>query len=473
MIVKSLIRQHMELKPIDVEIVLTPGLPTISILGLPDKIIQESTKRIQTALLNQGFQLPKARQVIVNLWPRDHKKSSLGLDLAIAIGILHESGQKVFSETEQVVYGELDMNGFVRAPEDLHLFEGKEQKILTGEGDQSYDFDVEVLKELKDTASTQKRKTKEAKTLRPSFLYSEYPVAAARLLKIVAAGEHSLVLVGPPGTGKTTFVESVISFLNPPSLAQLHELKKSAIYYREKINWRPVIKPHHSSTPLSLVGGGSGLLPGEIVRAHHGILILDELLEFSNEVQSMLREPMESGRIRLARAGRQQDFSCQALVLATSNLCPCGEYVPSSFKNCRCSSLQLRRYLQKLSGPFVDRFSIFHFTNRWISSTAKEETESSEEILKQIEKAVFFRSHERGQQTSNNTLSFEEVYKDFESENVRNLVPSFQSKRRELSFLRVARTIADLSSSKKINIEHVRHSLDFTFFPFEEIKKSF
>lgn len=452
--------------------VLTPGLPTISILGLPDKVIQESTKRIQTALLNQGFQMPKARQVIVNLWPRESKKSSLGLDLAIALGILHESGQKPFTDMQQIVYGELDMNGFVRAPRDLHLFELESHSLLTGVSEQVYDFDAEVIEELKTSPFLKKGQRPEASFNRPPFLFDEYPKEAAELLKIVATGEHSLILVGPPGTGKTTFAESVEGFINPPTPAQIRDLKKSEIYYQQKISWRPVIKPHHSSSPLSLVGGGNHLHPGEIVKAHQGLLILDELLEFSNEVQSMLREPMESGKLRLARAGRQQEYLCHALVLATSNLCPCGEYVPSSFKNCRCSSLQLRRYLQKLSGPFIDRFSIFHFTNRWTSQMGKD-SETSQDLLTQIERSTEFRLKTRGQKKNNGVLSASEVRCDFESEKINSILPAFPSKRRELSFFRVARTIADLEMSEKIKINHVRRALDFTFFPFEEIKKVF
>lgn len=471
MILKSFVREQMTLKPVEVEIVLTPGLPIISILGLPDKIIQESTKRIQTALLSQGYQLPKARQIIVNLWPREGKKSSLGLDLAIALGILHESGQKILPDTNDYIYGELDMQGRVRAPEDLILLNQLDESVLTGESKMSFDFDTKVLSEISSEVVFKKSQNAKNFLLRPPFLYQSFPKAIANLLKIVSVGEHSIMLAGPPGSGKTSFVDSVASFLEEPNEEQKREIKKNSYFFEQKLSWRPVVKPHHSSTALSLVGGGSQMLPGEIVRSNQGILILDELLEFSQDAQSVLREPMESGFYTMARAGRRQQFPCRAIVLATSNLCPCGEFTPSSHKICRCSSLQLRKYMQKLSGPFVDRFSIFCFSNHWRTSNSTAQ-ESSSKILEDIQKSIAFRK-KRGQQNVSEITPVEEIITTFESEKVKKLLPYFKSKRRESSCLRVARTIADLEFSEKIKIEHIEKSLHYTFFSFEEIKKIF
>lgn len=462
----------MSLKPIEVEVVLTPGLPTISILGLPDKIIQESAKRIQTALINQGYQMPKARQVLVNLWPRENKKSSLGLDLAIALGILHQSGQRPIIDLEQPIYGELDMDGRVRRPKDLVLLDEQKTAILTGEGGGPCDIDVDVLTDLKSIPFRKNRQTQESGTHRPPFPIMNFPDAAAELLKVIATGEHSVAVVGPPGTGKTSFVESLPSFLAEPNDQQRREIRKSAYYFSQQKHWRPVVKPHHSATALSFTGGGGSVLPGEIVRAHHGVLILDELLEFSKDVQSILREPMESGVLNLARAGRREQFDCKTLVLATSNLCPCGEYAPSNSKNCRCSSLQLRKYLQKLSGPFVDRFSVLQFTNNWHFSDG-DPLQESEKILEHIQNAITFRKESRKQVSPNENLPLEQIYKNYLEVNTTQVIPQFKSKRREMSFLRVARTIADLQFSEKINQSHLEKSLHYTFFPFEEVKKVF
>jgi magnesium chelatase family protein len=463
MIIKSFVRDQFSLRPIDVEIVLTPGLPVISVLGLPDKVIQESTKRIQAALLNQGYQMPRARQVIVNLWPRDIRKSSLGLDLAIALGILIESQQKVALDPNMVVYGELDMQGAVRVPQDISMIDQIPMMLLTGASKSSLGVNHFELSELKANPKWVEASHVSQVPQRPSFLYPSLNPLVCELLKIVASGEHSLLLAGSPGTGKTAFVDGVSAFLAPPDDSQMHEIKKNSFYFKQSGEWRPVVKPHHSSTVLAFSGGGNTLVPGELMRAHQGVLILDELLEFSTGVQSLLREPMESGVFHIARAGRRHEFSCQALFLATSNLCPCGEFSPTSQKMCRCSSLQLRRYLQKLSGPFIDRFSIFQFTTHW-SKTSQKEFVPSEDVLNSIEQAVNFRKTVRKQNIPNEMMqSFENKFS----------LPNFKSKRREISCLKIARTLADLDFSEEIKSLHIEKALHYCYFPFEQIKKIF
>lgn len=461
MIIKSFVRDHFSLRPVDVEIALTPGLPVISVLGLPDKVIQESTKRIQTALLNQGYQMPRAKQVIVNLWPRDIRKSSLGLDLAIALGILVETGQRPALDPELVVYGELDMQGAVRVPKDIVMMDTRPPLLMTGVGESSLRggrFEISALKEAPQWVESVDI---QEEFQRPLFLYPTLNPQVCELLKIVACGEHSLLLAGPPGTGKTAFVDGVAAFMAPPSQRQIRDIQKNSLYFKQSAAWRPVVKPHHSSTALAFSGGGNGLVPGELMRAHHGVLILDELLEFSRSVQSLLREPMEAGVFHMARAGRRHEFLCQSLILATSNLCPCGEYSPQSHKMCRCSSLQLRRYLQKLSGPFVDRFSILQFTNNWNESEQKEFV-TSHVVHEQIKQALEFRENERQQKLSNEISV---------CPSVKLSLPNFKSKRREIACLKVARTIADLDFSLEIKNIHIEKSLQFCYFPFEQIKK--
>lgn len=463
MIIKSFVRDHFSLIPVEVEIALTPGLPVISVLGLPDKVIQESTKRIQTALLSQGYQMPRAKQVIVNLWPREVRKSSLGLDLAIALGILVESEQRPPLDPDMVVYGELDMQGSVRVPKDIQMMDQMPPLFLTGIGNSSLRGNRFELGALKEDPQWVESAWVPTESKRPPFVYPLLNPQTCELLKVVALGEHSLLLAGPPGTGKTAFVDSVAAFVAPPTERQTREIQKSAFYFKQSGLWRPVVKPHHSSTVLAFSGGGIGLVPGELMRAHHGILILDELLEFSIGVQSLLREPMESGVFNMARAGRRHEFPCESLILATSNLCPCGEYIPNSHKICRCSSLQLRRYLQKLSGPFVDRFSILQFTTQWDQAEQKDFVKS-QAVLQHIDQALVFRSRERKKTDSS---------EQSQGEGTNLSLPKFKSKRREIACLKIARTLADLDFSAEIKSEHIEKSLQYCYFPFEQIKKNY
>lgn len=472
MIIKSFVRQSFSLEKVDVEIVLTPGLPTISVLGLPDRVIQESTKRIQAALLSQGFHMPKGQQVIVNLWPRENKKSSLGLDLAIALGILHETGQKNLPEDDFFIYGELEMDGRVRAPQDLLFIHDEKFKILTGRSCEKFVFSSYSLENLRSEPILVRGEEKYKKWIRPPFLLESYASEKSFLMKCVAHGEHSLILCGSPGSGKTSFADGVASFLSPPNDAQAREIIKNDIYFSQTSDWRPVIRPHHSTTSLAFIGGGNLLKPGEIIRAHHGILILDELLEFSKEVQSALREPMDTGSLYLARTGQRQKFLCQTLVLATSNLCPCGEFIPDQFSRCRCSSLQLRRYLQKLSGPFVDRFSILQSTSHW-GDHQNNEGERAPKILEDLQKTFEFQKEMRAQTVPNQLLNCEEIKEKFIDKKTLSLLPHFKSKRREQSCLRLSRTIADLHFSEKIERSHVEQALQFSYYPFENLKKIF
>lgn len=471
MILKSFIRDGMSLLPVNVEVVLTPGLPTITILGLPDKIIQESGKRIQAALLSQGYQMPKAKTVMVSLSPREIKKSSLGLDLAIALGILHVSGQKILERETATIYGELDMHGNVHAPEDIGLLGWVGGELLTGMGATSLSGSYAVIHDLRSEPELKMASEPLRYWERPEFPYQSYSTEAAEILKIVSAGEHSVVLAGSPGSGKTACVESVASFLAEPTSAQAVDLQKSDYYFRKKNTWRPVMKPHHSTTALAMVGGGSLAQPGEIVRSHQGILILDELLEFSNEVQSVLREPMENGTLSISRILGRRMYDCKSLILATSNLCPCGEYLPQKLNRCRCSSIKLRQYLQKLSGPFVDRFAILQFTSSW--KKQNEQEVSAEQILKAVTAAVQFRLLKREQHVPNGWLSLPDILPTADKEIGKHNLPQFPSRRRELFFWRVARTIADLDASETITSYHLEKSLFLTFFPFEEIKKVF
>ena len=366
MVIRSFIKTDCGFRPMQVEVVLVPGLSQIQILGLADQVIKESSKRILSALRHQGFRVPPGKQVLVNLQPLNLRKSSQGLDLAIALGLLLESEQidpLHFDLTQNYVYGSLSLKGDIHAPDDLQLlnYERFSHQVLTGPSADSFRFvrqEVKCLSELKEVEPRPAEPDLfrcEPHSLSPM----EFHPKLARLMSVVAVGEHPLLIAGHAGSGKTTVVEHLARILSPPADEVFLEAKKHWKLSGRDLCHRPIVQPHHSATPVSMIGGGRPLKFGEISLAHGGALILDELLEFHPLVQSALREPMEKGVIHLARAGTRGHFPADSVVLATTNLCPCGNFQPGATFQCLCSSLRLRSYIEKLTGPFLDRFSIF------------------------------------------------------------------------------------------------------------------
>ena len=365
--IKSFIQSDFGFRSVKIEVVLVPGLSQIEILGLPDQSIRESSKRILSALRCHGFRIPPGKQALINLHPHHLKKTSQGLDFAIALGILLESGQidgEFFDFKKGYCYGSLSLKGDVLVPEDLSLlnFEEFNSPLLIGRNKKLWNFPTSQIKDLGDftnieavSASKTHFQCQPSK-YNPNIYFED---RLARLIKIVAVGEHPLLIAGYAGCGKTTLVENLVTLLNPPDQKIFLESKKYWLISGRELNTRPVVQPHHSATPLSVIGGGRPLRFGEISLAHGGSLILDELLEFHPQVQSALREPMEKGMIYLSRTGARKFFPAASLVLATTNLCPCGHFQPGVNFQCRCSSLKLRNYIERLTGPLFG--SLCHF----------------------------------------------------------------------------------------------------------------
>lgn len=478
----SLIRENNSLVPVEVEITLLAGLPTIQYLGLPDQVIKESIHRIKSAIRQQGFEFPRAQQVLVNIRPNHLKKSSRGLELAVAAGILWETGEvPVPPGLEKLfIYGELGLSGEVFEPEDLASdFEGGESaQVLTGSlSSVCCPFARRVLRELKDLSQPvfhppeMRALTVERPREGLGFYYSE---KQAEILSVVALGGHSLLLAGPSGSGKTTMAKVLPALMSAPRPEEILEIKKinKDLHHGDSF-WRPVIHPHHSSTPLALVGGGVPPMPGEISRAHRGLLILDELLEFDTQVQESLREPMEEGSLRLSRGTRAVRYPAMAQVVATTNLCPCGDYTPGCTPSCRYSKYRCQAYAQRLSGPIVDRFEILHFSQHRRRLWSDDEVRiSGEEILEKIESArEWLRGLGRGSVLNSRrpVMELESEYGSFFFEHMMN--KDLGSHRRFQATLRVARTFADLEQSERITGRHFDLALDITWKPFEKLKR--
>ncbi len=449
-----------------VEVVLVPGVSQIQILGLPDQMIRESSKRIISALRYQGFRIPPGKQALVNLHPNDLKKSGQGLDLPIALGILLESEQLQvadFDFKKNYCYGSLTLKGEVQAPRDLEFlnFENFQHLVLTGVSESPWRFDVEEIKELKDVPSRQWRpgQPEKFRPIEPTYNTElQFDSTLARLMALVALGEHNLLIAGFAGSGKTTMVENLATILNLPDEKSFLEAKKYWMLSGRDLAGRPVVQPHHSATPSSMIGGGRPLKFGEISLAHGGALILDELLEFHPLVQSALREPMEKGVIYLSRMGTRQTFPADSLILATTNLCPCGQFQPGATYRCQCSSLRLRSYVEKLSGPFLDRFALFHIVGKPKLSVKV----SLKDIKAEVDEARLFQTNTRQQTLANQRLSLKQLKAMLAESIDESFIPHSKSHRRRLSLLRVARSLADLEFSEKIKQVHLEEAQNWT-----------
>jgi magnesium chelatase family protein len=444
--VNSYIRQRGEMVPVEVELSLAPGLPQFHFIGLPDTAIRESALRIRSAIREQDFDLPKAQQVLVHLKSTHLKKTSRGLDLAIAAALLWETEQLSKPPEVPIVYGELTLKGEAVMPDDADELEPESDRtIITGAGKTDVGYRSIRLGELRDLAlQIEPIEAKPTpKFSRPLAKVDEVPRAAARLAAIVAAGEHAVLIAGPQGTGKTTLVELITTLIDEPSIDEFESMRKIWKRAGQTLQWRPILKPHHSITPLAMIGGGSNLWAGEITRANGGVLIMDELLEFDPLIQEALREPVESGVISLVRAGNSKSYPAQLLLLATTNLCSCGKFVPHAKNHCRCSRAQRGRVLNRLKGPFVDRFSILALSDSWAGSGTEEiDAVCVSSVQEETQRAIEFRKS-RGQTVPNARADASELGKtltDFQRKNLRHT----GSRRRQNALLRVARTIADL-----------------------------
>lgn len=476
----SLIHEHNRLIPTEVELSFQPGLPQIQFLGLPDQGIRESIHRIKSAIRSQGFEFPKAQQILVNLRPSYLKKSSRGLELAVAAGILWETGQlKKPDMGEALVYGELSLSGEVFEPEDLVAdFEGfRDLVVYTGQGSsKNVDFARCAFRQLRELESPEfiPAVAKDFVIARPELGLDYYfPRRQAEILRLVALGEHSVLLAGPSGSGKSTIAKTLASLLKSPTSEQMNVIVRNQREFKDEVpTWRPIVHPHHSTSPLGLIGGGAPPFKGEIARAHQGLLILDELLEFHPRAQEALREPMEEFRIRIRRGRYIEEQETDALVIATTNLCPCGDRVPQTRVMCGRSLKKCQSYAERLSGPLVDRFQIAFFTRK------REDGEKilGSEILQEVEAARDF--HEKLAQSDprfekvSSKWTWDELIADLPPFYLEQLFPKeISSRRRELATLRVARSIADLKQEVKLQPGHIEEALKFTYTPFEALKR--
>ncbi|MEK1905080.1 MAG: YifB family Mg chelatase-like AAA ATPase, partial [Pseudomonas sp.] len=382
-IVHSRAQVGVEAPPVTVEAHLANGLPSMALVGLPETAVKESKDRVRSAILNAGFDFPP-RRITLNLAPADLPKDGGRFDLAIALGVLAASGQIPAAGLDQLeCLGELALSGAVRPVQGVlpaalaaraagrtlvvPRANAEEASLASGLTVLAVEHLLQIAAHL--SGQTPLQPYQAGGLLRevhpyPDLAEVQGQLAAKRALLIAASGGHNLLFTGPPGTGKTLLASRLPGLL--PALDEQEALEVAAIHSvashapLERWPQRPFRQPHHSASGPALVGGGSRPQPGEITLAHQGVLFLDELPEFDRKVLEVLREPLESGQIVIARARDKVRFPARFQLVAAMNPCPCG-YLGDPAGRCRCTPEQIQRYRSKLSGPLLDRIDL-HLT---------------------------------------------------------------------------------------------------------------
>ena len=445
----TLIEHHNQLEKAEVEIELIPGIPQIHFLGLPDKSIRESFFRIKSAFKSCGYKFPQSQQIIVNIKPSHLKKSSKGLELAVALGLLVKTQQREISDDvlKSLIYGELELDGHVLEPQDLKKYLTKDpfEQVLTGKSESKTQTKF-FIEKLDQDIQQNEVNSQDFDFIRPDIgLNENYSAEEAELLFLMSAtGLHTL-LAGPSGFGKSTLAKNYYSFLKEPDLKDFCFLQK---------NWPPLVSPHHSVTPAAFLGGGAQLYKGELERAQSGVLFLDELLEFNTIILEALRGPMTGEKLRLARQGELREFDCRFQVVATTNLCPCGKWVPLQLPNCRFSRSKCEAYLNRLSGPLTDRFGLLYF----YPSQKLPRTVSGDSILSRL--GQYQHSFKALEQTG-----------DYSEQNLASVLYPEASQRRLNALNAVARVYATENGRSIIELSDLKKAEKWTIRPFIDLEK--
>lgn len=477
---------------VTVEVHISSGLPALNIVGLPEAAVRESKDRVRAAIINSHFEFP-ARKITVNLAPADLPKDGGRYDLPIALGILAASGQvdgTLLASHE--FHGELALSGHLRAvngclpaalaSHDSHrtlvLPEASAMEaVLVKDAKVKSATDLlsicQYLKQQGDLSEpTANTTAKSSETRLQDMADVRGQHHARRALEIAAAGRHNLLMVGPPGTGKSMLASRLAGIL--PPMTDQHALESASVnsishHGFDVSHWkqRPFRSPHHTASGVALVGGGSKPSPGEISLAHHGVLFLDELTEFDRRVLDVLREPLETGSITISRAARQAEFPASFQLIAAMNPCPQG-YSCDGKSLCQCTLEQQKRHRSRISAPLLDRIDIHIEVPKLDKSALDASTpkgESSAAIRQRVNRA--YKKQLQRSNKSNAELSSSEVecfciIKKSDQQLLDQAMDKLNlSARAYHRILKLARTIADVAASDKIETPHLTEAITY------------